>query len=309
MRQLIRDLMVLTKFRINVVGVVTGGAALAMHAATVETASVSTMAVLLIILGLFLTGSAANATNQVIEVKRDRAMARTKDKRPLPAGRLKVSTAILVIVACQLLAMGLFAFLLDSWLAAWLSLFTTFYYAVIYTWWLKPRHHWNIVIGGVPGAMGPLIAVAAVAQDVSLVAWAMFGLVFLWTPPHFWALAIKLKDDYAAAGIPMLPVVKGVDETTKQIFWSTVVLVVFSLAIPLMVPAMRFTPLYVLAALIGGAYFLRGAWRLHRVRPTPNSMPLFHYSLLYIGILFLGLLGDAVLSLAGLYDIAAEAAS
>ena len=168
MRQLIRDLMVLTKFKINLVGVVTGGAALALHVATTPDVQLGAGAVWLIILALFLTGSAANATNQVIEVKRDGAMARTKNKRPLPSGRMSITTALLVIAACQIGAVAILWLALDSWLAAALSLLTTFYYAVIYTWWLKPRHHWNIVIGGVPGAMGPLIAVAAVAQDLSL---------------------------------------------------------------------------------------------------------------------------------------------
>ena len=299
MRQFWRDMMVLTKFKINVVGVVTGGAAMALFASQHPEQAPSFLVTMSILFGLLLMGSAANAANQVIEKDRDGKMDRTKMKRPLPSGRISVPFAWSFIAFSQIASMAIFIAVCDSWMAAGLSLFTFLYYTLFYTMYLKPRHYLNIVIGGVPGAMGPLIAWAALDHTISLAAWAMFTIIFLWTPPHFWALAIKLKEDYAKAGIPMLPVVKGVDETTRQIFVYTVVMVLGTLLIPFIVPVFATSPLYLLSAVAGGAYFLRGAWKLWRQRPVPNSMPLFHYSLMYIGFLFVGIIGDAVLRMNG----------
>ena len=173
-----------------------------------------------------------------------------------------------------------------------MSWLTVVYYVFFYTMYLKPRHYLNIVIGGVPGAMGPVMAWAAVANGMSWEAFAMFMVIFLWTPPHFWALAIKLKDDYAKAGIPMLPVVKGVDETSRQIFIYTIILVLGTLALPVLFEVFRMSPVYSIMAIIGGFIFLKGAWKLWRQRPMPNSMPLFHYSIIYVGLLYGGMIID-----------------
>lgn len=296
-RQLVRDLMVLTKFRINVVGVFTGYAALLVHGALhPDMPGLSLGGTLLLLLALLLTGGAANACNQIVERERDGRMARTRNKRPLPSGRMRVSTAVLLALAQQVGAVLLFVLVFDSWLGAALSLFTSFYYVVIYTWLLKPRHYLNIVIGGVPGAMGPLMAWAAVAQDLDWPAVALFAIIFLWTPPHFWALAIRLREDYAKAGIPMLPVVKGVDETTRQIFIYTVILVAGTLLVPLLLPAaFGASPVFFITACLGGLVFLVWTWRLWKRRPVADTMPLFHWSILYIGLLFTAVIVDALI--------------
>jgi protoheme IX farnesyltransferase len=182
-------------------------------------------------------------------------------------------------------------------LAAALSALTVVYYSFFYTLYLKPRHYLNIVIGGVPGAMGPLIGWAAVAHHLSAAPIAMFMLIFLWTPPHVWALAIKLKDDYARAGIPMLPVVKGVDETTRQIVIYSLVMVAATLALPAVVglfgPAFQHSPLYLTLALSLGTVFMVWVCILWRRRPMLPTMPLFRFSIVYIAALFVGLMLDA----------------
>lgn len=293
---LVRDLVVLTKFRINALAVFTGYAALVIHGGLAGDPA-STW---LCLLGLLLIGGCANTLNQVFERDKDALMERTRHKRPLPTGRISVGLAVVVVLVQGLGALAIFALWFVSWLAVVLCLFTVAYYSFFYTLYLKPRHHLNIVIGGVPGAMGPLIAWAAVSgNQLSPVAWALFLLVFLWTPPHAWALAIKLREDYARAGIPMLPVVKGVDETTRQIFAYTVILVAASLAWPWLVPAFTLGPVYGLAAVLGGAVFLGWTWRLWRTRPLIPTMPIFAYSLLYIAALFGGLVIDVWIQGAG----------
>jgi protoheme IX farnesyltransferase len=236
------------------------------------------------LLALFTMGGAANTLNQLFELRKDAVMERTKARRPLPAGRVTPAQAW-VFAAIQLcFAEAVWVVVYGSWLAAALGLLTVVYYSFFYTLWLKPRHYLNIVIGGVPGG------------SIDLAPLAMFAVIFLWTPPHVWALAIRLKDDYARAGIPMLPVVKGVDETTRQIFWYTVVLVVATLAVPVLVPAFSSSPLYTVLALVLGAVFLVWTAVLWKCRPVMPTMPLFRFSIIYIGALFIGMVVDAMTS-------------
>jgi protoheme IX farnesyltransferase len=287
------DLLVLTKYRITLVALFTGYAAIAVQG---EHATDWPL-VLPCLAALFFTGGAANTLNQLFELRKDALMNRTRSRRPLPAGRITPRQAAVFAVAQFVAAQVLLVWCCGSWLAAGLSALTVVYYSFFYTLWLKPRHHLNIVIGGVPGAMGPLIGWAAVAHEVAAAPLAMFALIFLWTPPHVWALAIRLKDDYARAGIPMLPVVKGVDETTRQILIYTVVMVAATLAVPWLVngfnPAFERSPLYTALALLLGAVFIGWAVVLWRLRPLPPTMPLFRFSIVYIAALFLGMVVDA----------------
>jgi protoheme IX farnesyltransferase len=280
-----RDLMVLGKVRISVMAVFTGWCALVLEGSRVGDAWWQAA-----ILGaLLLLGLGCNTVNQVIERDKDARMARTREKRPLPAGRLTPAFAIGVASVELALAHALLL-LIGGWLPAAAAAFTALYYCWLYTCHLKPGHWSGIVVGGVPGAMGPVIAWAAASGSIGASAWVLFALIFLWTPPHVWALAIHLKEDYARAGIPMLPVVKGVDETTRQIFFYTVVMVVGSIALPLL--AGGFGPTYWFAAGLLGAVFLLRTWRLWRHRPVLPTMPLFRYTLLYIGVVFLAVAID-----------------
>ncbi|MDA3959232.1 MAG: heme o synthase [Planctomycetota bacterium] len=295
MKQLLRDLMVLTKFRINVVGVFTGYTAIAVYNSMHLDDPVPGWQTLLCMLALLLMGGAANTWNQIIEKERDGRMERTRNKRPLPSGRMSLRTAWILALVQLGGSIGIFAGVFQSPLAVGLTLFTVFYYTVLYTMVLKPRHYLNIVIGGVPGAMGPLLAWSAVADSIAWEPVALFAIIFLWTPPHFWALAIKLREDYKAAGIPMLPVVKGVDETTRQIFIYTVIMVIATLLMPVVLPVFIGSFIYIAAAAVFGAVFTWWAWRIWRERPILNTMPLFHFSILYIGLLFTGVICDALI--------------
>ncbi|HYE06421.1 MAG TPA: heme o synthase [Planctomycetota bacterium] len=295
MSQLLRDLLVLTKWRITAMALFTGYAAIAVHGEhTTDWLFIGPC-----LIALFLVGGCANTLNQIFEKDKDAVMNRTKSRRPLPAGRISVRAAYAFAIGQGVIALAILGFFYASWLAAALGLFTIVYYSFFYTLFLKPRHYLNIVIGGVPGSMGPLIAWAAMTNEIAAIPLAMFALIFLWTPPHVWALAIKLKDDYARAGIPMLPVVKGVDETTRQIFIYTVVMVAATLALPLALPlfapAFTTSPIYTATALVLGAVFLVWTAILWKRRPVIQTMPLFRFTILYIGALFLGLMLDHML--------------
>lgn len=282
------DLLRLAKFRITLVAVFTGYAAVAVHGRYATDLG----HLWPLIIALFTTGASANALNQLFERDKDAAMARTRQRRPLPAGRIGVVTA----VAFSVCMLGIAAFIelrfYGSWLAVLCSVVTVVYYAFVYTLWLKPRYWIATVIGGVPGAMGPMIAWAAVDNALPPAAWALFTLIFLWTPPHVWALAIRLKDDYARAGIPMLPVVRGIDATTRQMLIYGVVLVAFTLALPLL-PAFSHSWIYLALACILGAVFLVWCVHVHVRRPVPPTMPLFRFTIIHLALLFLALIVDS----------------
>jgi heme o synthase len=288
--QVVSDLLILTKYRITVVALFTGYAAIVVQGDH----ATDWAFVWPCLLALFALGGCANTLNQLFELRKDAVMDRTKARRPLPAGRITPAQAVAFAAIQFVFAIAVFLGFYGSWLAAGLTAATVLYYSWFYTLYLKPRHYLNIVIGGVPGAMGPLIAWAAVTNAIELAPLAMFAVIFLWTPPHVWALAIKLKDDYARAGIPMLPVVKGVDETTRQIFLYTVVMVAGTLAVPVLVPAFQDSPMYTTLSLVLGAVFLVWTALLWRHRPIMPTMPLFRFSIIYIAALFIGMVCDAL---------------
>lgn len=284
------DLLVLTKYRITAMALFTGYAAIAVEGRyTTDWSHIWPCLV-----ALFLLGGGANTINQILEKDKDAVMNRTKSRRPLPSGRISVREAWIFAAFQLVVAVAIMLGVYGSPLAAGLTVFTVIYYSFFYTLYLKPRHYLNIVIGGVPGSMGPLIAWAAVTGTITWAPVAMFALIFLWTPPHVWALAIKLKDDYARAGIPMLPVVKGIDETTRQIFLYTVVMVIGSLGLPWLVSSVEQSPFYTVSAVVMGLVFLVWTAVLWKRRPMLPTMPLFRYSIVYIGVLFLALVLDAV---------------
>jgi protoheme IX farnesyltransferase len=165
------------------------------------------------------------------------------------------------------------------------------YYALFYTVWLKRRTPQNIVIGGAAGASAPLIAWAAVTGTLAVPGLLLFAIIFLWTPPHFWALSLYRREDYERAALPMLPVTHGEEETRRQILLYSLALVAATLAVA---PLAGLGPLYwVTAAALGGT-FLWGAWRLHRERAVARAVWLFRFSILYLFVLFVSLTADAV---------------
>jgi protoheme IX farnesyltransferase len=230
---------------------------------------------------LYLTGGSANALNQFFERDIDAAMERTRKRRPLPQQKLSPAQALAFSVAIGVLGVALFAFCFN-FLSAGLALGTILFYGFIYTLWLKPRTHLNIVIGGAAGAMAPPIAWAAVTGTVSPVAWLLAAVIFIWTPPHFWALALFRKSDYIKVGLPMLPVVKGDRAALNQIVAYTALL----LAVSLMVLLYEASVLYAVSASLLGALFIHKALKTRRAPSASNERGLFGYSIIYLLALF-----------------------
>ncbi len=236
---------------------------------------------------------AAGALNMWWDADIDARMDRTRG-RPIPAGRIEPGEAMvygLILSGASVLMLGL----LVGWLAGALLAFTIFFYVVIYSMWLKRATPQNIVIGGAAGALPPVIGWAAVTGMVTLEPLLLFALIFIWTPPHFWALALLKKRDYERAGIPMLPNVAGDDETRKQILLYSLVLAPAGAA-PF---ALGMTGLlYGAVSVALGALFFAFAWQVYRKREGDAAeraaKHLFAYSVLYLFLLFAVLLGEGM---------------
>jgi protoheme IX farnesyltransferase len=243
-------------------------------------------------LGLGLACGGASALNHVLDADIDRLMGKRTRSRPVAAGRVPASYALEFGLALSALSFVLLAGTVNV-LTAVLALVGNLFYVLVYTKFLKRSTPQNIVIGGAAGAVPPLVGWAAATGSLTLPAIVLFAVVFLWTPPHFWALALLIKRDYAAAGVPMLPVVRGERETVKEILLYTAALVAFTLA-----PALwgQFGLVYLVAAAALGAGFLALAWNLRRERTPARAALLFHYSLAYLALLFVAMAVDSVIA-------------
>jgi len=240
--------------------------------------------------GLALACGGASALNHVLDRDIDRHMRRT-DRRPVAADRVAPTRALEFGLALSALSFVLLASLVNV-LTALLALTGNLFYVFVYTRWLKRSTPQNIVIGGAAGAIPPLVGWAAATGNVTVPALLLFAIVFFWTPPHFWALALLIRRDYEAAGVPMLPVVRGERETTKQIVLYSGVLVAVT-ASPFLWGTLGVP--YLVAALVLGAVFFVLALGLRR-KPTPRRAALlFHFSLLYLALLFAAMAVDAAL--------------
>jgi len=238
--------------------------------------------------GIALAAACAATLNHVLDRRIDEQMARTRG-RPLPSGALSERHALAFAALLGVTAMALLAFLVNLLTAA-LTFASLIGYAVIYTVWLKRATSQNIVIGGAAGAAPPVLGWAAVTNSVDPNALLLFLIIFVWTPPHFWALAIARRDDYARAGIPMLPVVAGEQETRRQILIYTLILAPLGVAPWLMGYA---GPLYGIAAVATGAAMIVLALRVRAERQGhAASKQMFGFSILYLFVLFAVLLAD-----------------
>lgn len=251
------------------------------------------------VFGTYLASSSAGIFNHIVDSDIDSTMDRTRT-RPLPSGR--VHRGIAAIVATTL-GLGSYALLYTqtSPLAANIAILANFFYVVIYTMILKRRTSQNIVIGGAAGSVGPLIGWAAVSGTIAWPAWVLFMVIFLWTPPHFWALAIKYRDDYSAAGVPMLPSVKGVKVTQKQIFFYTLALIP-TVGLLLIDNAASFV--YALISIPLTLYFCYLGYKLLRTDfktaddsiPNRKAMEVFFFSLIYVFGVFGSLIIDRAIA-------------
>ena len=238
---------------------------------------------------------ASGAINQWYDRDIDAVMARTRH-RPVPSGAVEPAEALsfgLVVSALSVLLLGL----ASNWLAAGLLAFTIFFYAVVYTVWLKRSTPQNIVIGGAAGALPPVVGWAAVTGSLSVEPLLLFAIIFMWTPPHFWALALFRNEDYTRAGVPMMPVVAGERETRRQILIYAVLLAPLAI-VPSMIGMASIAYGTLSAAL--GINFIRLSWTLYRKPSDDAAKRLFGFSILYLFLLFLGLVIDRLVVKSGL---------
>ena len=238
-------------------------------------------------LGIGLAAASGAAVNHWVDQRIDAVMERTKD-RPLPTGGLQSNAAIgFALILCTISMVMLLVFV--NALTAILTLISMIGYAVIYTMFLKRNTPHNIVLGGAAGAAPPLLGWAAVTGSVNTEALLLFMIIFIWTPPHFWALAIRRRDDYAKAGVPMLPVTHGIEFTKCQVLLYTIML----LAVTLIPFIIDMTGLIYLAGAVGlGVMFIYHAWKLFRGKNDEHAMKTFAYSIVYLSGLFAFLLID-----------------
>jgi heme o synthase len=256
------------------------------------------------ILCIAVGGGASGALNMWWDADIDAVMRRTAN-RPVPAGRVTPGEALgfgLFLSAMSVFVLGMAA----NWVAAGLLAFTIFFYVVVYTMWLKRLTPQNIVIGGAAGAFPPMVGWAAATGGFSLESVIMFGLIFIWTPPHFWALALVRKEDYANAGVPMLPVAAGDDATRRQIFIYTLAMAAFGL-----LPALLGfnSLLYLVVAVLGGLWMVKLAVDILRFREGPAAAKacwrMFGHSMIYLFGLFLAILIDKLIMAAGYHIVLA----
>jgi heme o synthase len=239
-------------------------------------------------LGGYLSAGGAGAVNHWFDRDIDAQMKRTAS-RPIPSGRVAPRSALLFGCALALLSLIELSTLVNP-LAAVLSFSGFLGYVLVYTVWLKRRTPQNIVIGGAAGAVPPLVGWAAVTGSVSGTAVILFFIVFFWTPPHFWALSLLMKDEYRKVGVPMLPVVRGEDETRRQIVLYAVLLYAVT---QLPFCAGGFGAIYLVASLLLGLGFIGGALVLYRRADRRSALHLYLYSLAYLALLFSAMVADA----------------
>jgi heme o synthase len=281
-RQLVADYVALTKPKVQSLLLLTTVATMLVAG------SPSVPLVLLTCLGGYLSAGGAGAVNHWFDRDIDAQMARTAT-RPIPSGRVAPNAALafgLVLAVLSLIELSVFV----NPTAALLSFSGFLGYVFVYTVWLKRRTPQNIVIGGAAGAVPPLVGWAAVRGGVGGTAILLFAIVFFWTPPHFWALSLLMKDEYAKVGVPMLPVVRGEAETRRQILLYSVLLYAVT---QLPFCAGGFGAIYLVASLILGGAFIGGAVLLQRRADRRTALKLYLFSLLYLALLFCAMVVDA----------------
>ena len=252
------------------------------------------MLIVMTLIGGTLAAGGANAINMVVDRDIDAIMKRTQG-RPLVRGVMTPRAALIFALAIELLAFAVLAIFVNQ-LSAWLAMAATAFYVFVYTLWLKRRSKQNIVIGGAAGAVPVLIGLSAVQNNVTWTPVLLFAVIFIWTPPHFWALAVRYRDDYEAANVPMMPVVASLRRTTLEILvysvimWGTTILIG---------PIAHLGWIYAVSATVLGGLFTLMAFRLFQharedKADVAEAMKLFHYSISYLTLLFVMMAVDVL---------------
>ena len=286
LRQRLRDFLTLTKPIVVLLLLVTTYAGMVVGGKAWPSLSLTFWT----LLGGFMAAGGSSALNQYIDRDLDKNMQRTQ-KRPLAAGRMTPAEGLAFGLALSVLSFYIYAAFVNL-LAAFLSLAGIIYYVVLYSILLKKATVQNIVIGGGAGAIPPLVGWAAATGSLNIPALLLFAIIFMWTPPHFWALAIVRKKDYSRAGIPMMPVVRGEKETRWQILIYTLELV----AVTLLLPIFKFTgTIYLVSAAALGLWLIHTAWQVWRKEGNKIAWKMYRYSSMYLAFIFLALMLDAVI--------------
>jgi heme o synthase len=286
MKQRLLDYYELTKPRIIYLLLITTAAAMIMAARGVPPLALMFWT----LLGGALAAGSAGALNCIYDGDIDRLMARTAT-RPIPQGRISLRDATIFAATLGIASFAILYFLANP-LAAWLSLGGNVYYVVIYTMWLKRLTPLNIVIGGAAGSVPPLVGWAAVTHQIGGPALGLFALIFLWTPPHFWSLALVAETDYEKAGVPMLPNVAGVERTKREIIYYTILLVVASLAL---YPLHIMGAVYTASAAVLGGVFLYDTIRTWKDHGKTWARRTFRFSLLYLALMCVMMVVDRII--------------
>lgn len=284
-RQRVKDFFILSKPLIVALLLVTTYAGLVAGGKAWPSASLTFWT----LLGGALAAAGSSALNQYIDRELDKNMQRTA-KRPLADGRLTAAEGLSYGLALCLISYYVMAGFVNL-LAAFLSLVGIFYYVILYSVLLKKATVQNIVIGGGAGAIPPMVGWAAATGHLGLAAWILFAIVFMWTPPHFWALAIVRMKDYEKAGVPMMPVVHGEEKTRRIILIYTIELVAVTLLLPIFNLAGMF---YLISALVLGGFLLYAAWRVFKVGGNKVAWTMYRWSSMYLAFIFLAIVIDAV---------------
>ena len=273
-QQNIKDYTTLTKPKVNLLLVITALSAIFLASNNLPSIQV----LVAVVVGGTLASGGAGAINHSIDKDIDNTMKRTS-KRPVAGDRISRTNALIFGIILNLLSF-LILFLLTNILAAFMAISGTLFYILIYSLWLKKKTIHNIVIGGAAGCFPPLVGWAAVTGNLSLSAWYLFAIIFFWTPPHFWALAMLMKDDYSNAKIPMLPSVVGIDATFKPMMLHTITLVLLTLTMALINEKLGL--IYLISCSIIGAYYIYITFKISKDYTKEENLKVYKFSLLYM---------------------------
>lgn len=273
-QQYIKDYTTLTKPKVNLLLVITALSAIFLASDNFPSIQV----LIAVIIGGTLASGGAGAINHSIDKEIDNTMKRTS-KRPVAGERISRFNALLFGIVLNLASFLVLTYLTNM-LAAMMAISGTLFYVLIYSIWLKKKTYHNIVIGGAAGCFPPLVGWSAVTGDLSLSAWYLFAIIFFWTPPHFWALAMLMKDDYSKANIPMLPSVVGIKATFKPMTLHTVTLILLTLVMTFVNSKLSY--IYFFSCLFIGTYYLFLTYRLYKDYDRQNNLKIYKFSLLYM---------------------------
>ena len=273
-QQYIRDYTTLTKPKVNLLLVITALSAIFLASDNFPSIQV----LIAVIIGGTLASGGAGAINHSIDKEIDNTMKRTSE-RPVAGERISRFNALLFGIILNLASFLILTYLTNM-LAAIMAISGTLFYVLIYSIWLKKKTYHNIVIGGAAGCFPPLVGWSAVTGDLSLSAWYLFAIIFFWTPPHFWALAMLMKDDYSKANIPMLPSVVGIKATFKPMTLHTVTLILLTLVMTFVNSKLSY--IYFFSCLFIGTYYLFLTYKLYKDYDRQNNLKIYKFSLLYM---------------------------